>query len=69
MPSRYSRRFDRGFFRVGSTLMHVSQGIGAKDPLRVGCPPEVTRIILRCAEGAALADDREADSVVSLMGS
>ncbi len=53
MPSRYSRRFDRGFFRVGSTLMHVSQGIGAKDPLRVGCPPEVTRIILRCAEGAA----------------
>jgi hypothetical protein len=68
-PSWYSRRFDRGFFRVGTTLMHVSQGVGAKDPLRVGCPPELTRIVLRCAEGAARADDREVDSVVSLAGS
>jgi hypothetical protein len=47
MPSRYSRRFDRGFFRVGQTLMSVSQGVGAKDPVRVGCHPEVTRLTLR----------------------
>ena len=46
-PSRFSRRFDRGFFRIGRTLMFVSQGIGAKDPIRVGCHPEVTRFVLR----------------------
>lgn len=47
MPSRFSRRFDRGFFRVGRTLMFVGQGLGAKDPLRIGCPPEVVRITLQ----------------------
>lgn len=47
MPSRYSRRFDRGFFRAGRTTMYVSQGIGAKHPIRWNCPPELTRIVLR----------------------
>lgn len=47
MPSRYSRRFDRGFFQAGSTLMYVGQGIGSKSPIRIGCPPEVSRIALR----------------------
>jgi uncharacterized protein len=46
MPSQYSRRFDRGFFRVGRTMMFVGQGLGAKDPLRIGCPPEIARITL-----------------------
>jgi predicted MPP superfamily phosphohydrolase len=47
MPSRYSRRFDRGFFRKGQTLMYVSQGVGAKHPVRYGCTPEITRLVLR----------------------
>lgn len=47
MPSIYGRRFDRGFFRAGKTLMHVSQGIGSKVPVRYGCPPEITRLTLR----------------------
>ncbi len=47
MPSLYSRRFDRGFFRIGKTLMFVGQGLGAKDPLRIGCLPEIARITLR----------------------
>ncbi len=41
MPSRYSRRFDRGFFRKGQTLMYASEGLGGKHPVRYGCVPEV----------------------------
>ena len=42
MPSLYSRRFDRGFFRSGRTLLYVSQGVGGKHPIRYGgCVPEI----------------------------
>ncbi len=49
MPSRYSRRFDRGFFRRGQTLMYVSEGVAGKNPYRYGCPPEVARFVLKVA--------------------
>jgi hypothetical protein len=49
MPSVYSRRFDRGFFRRGRTLMYASDGIAGMHPVRYGCPPEVTRFVLRPA--------------------
>ena len=49
MPSIYSRRFDRGFFRRGRTLMYASDGIAGMHPVRYGCPPEVTRFVLRPA--------------------
>ncbi len=51
MPSRYSRRFDRGFFRQNGTLMYVNEGVGGKHPVRYGCPPEVSRMVLRVAAG------------------
>lgn len=67
MPSRFGRRFDRGFFRARRTLMFVGAGIGAKDPLRIGCPPEVVRLTLRSApsgrvrgEGRAVAGATQA---------
>jgi uncharacterized protein len=47
MPSRYSRRFDRGFFRANGTLLYVNEGIAGKHPVRFGCPPEVSRFVLR----------------------
>lgn len=47
MPSRYSRRFDRGFFEAEQTLMFVHQGLGAKHPVRYGCPPEIVTLRLR----------------------
>lgn len=47
MPSLYSRHFDRGFFWSRKTLMYVNQGVAGKHPVRYGCPPEVTRFILR----------------------
>jgi predicted MPP superfamily phosphohydrolase len=49
MPSRYSRRFDRGFFRAGKTLLYVSEGVGGKHPIRYGCPPEISRVVLHAA--------------------
>jgi predicted MPP superfamily phosphohydrolase len=49
MPSRYSRRFDRGFFRQNGTLLYVNEGVGGKHPVRYGCPPEVSRLVLRAA--------------------
>jgi predicted MPP superfamily phosphohydrolase len=48
MPSLFSRRYDRGFFRSGDALLHVSQGVAGQHPIRYGgCLPEVTRLILR----------------------
>ena len=42
VPSRYGRRFDRGHFRVESTHLFVSSGVGADSPpLRLYCPPDV----------------------------
>jgi len=52
MPSRYSRRFDRGFFRRRETLMYVSEGIAGKNPVRYGCPPEVARFTLHVARAS-----------------
>jgi predicted MPP superfamily phosphohydrolase len=49
MPSVYSRRFDRGFFRRGRTLMYASDGVAGMQPVRYGCPPELTRFVLRPA--------------------
>ncbi len=55
MPSRFSRHFDRGFFRVGPTLLHVSQGIAGKHPFRLGCMPELARIVIRSRKDVATA--------------
>ncbi len=46
MPSHYSRRFDRGFFRQNGTLLYVNEGVGGKHPVRYGCPPEVSLLVL-----------------------
>jgi predicted MPP superfamily phosphohydrolase len=49
MPSVYSRRFDRGFFRKGGLTLHVSRGVAAQHPVRYNCPPEIGRLTLRRA--------------------
>jgi uncharacterized protein len=61
MPSRYSRHFDRGFFRAGATpsLLYVSQGVAGKHPIRYGCSPEITRFTLRATPAARLEHARE----------
>jgi len=41
-PSIYGVSFVSGLFRLGELTMHVSRGIGAKDPMRWRCSPELT---------------------------
>jgi uncharacterized protein len=49
MPSIYSRRFDRGYFRRNGLTLHVSQGVAGMHPIRYGCVPEISRLVLRWA--------------------
>lgn len=43
-------KYDIGLHQVGSTYLYVNRGIGnISIPLRINCPPEVTRLILRKA--------------------
>lgn len=49
VPSKFSRRYDMGTFHEPPTVLHVSRGLGEKEPLRVRCRPQVSRLILRVA--------------------
>lgn len=62
MPSVYSRRFDRGFFRRGRTLMYASYGVAGVHPVRYGCPPEVARFTLRPAPVSGESSESEGDT-------
>jgi predicted MPP superfamily phosphohydrolase len=67
MPSRFSRRFDRGFFHIDPTLMYVSQGVGAKHPIRYGCVPEISRFTL-VRSAVAASHDRSTDPERQVVG-
>jgi predicted MPP superfamily phosphohydrolase len=47
IPARYGRRYQMGLYRSGGSFLHVHPGIGGYPPLRIACPPEITRLILR----------------------
>jgi predicted MPP superfamily phosphohydrolase len=47
VPSRFGRRYDCGTFHEPPTVLHVSRGLGGEHPVRWGCRPEVTRLVLR----------------------
>jgi len=66
MPSRYSRRFDRGWFRKGKLSLHVSQGVAGKHPIRYGCLPEIARLVLRTAPARPAGLAREHEKGLSL---
>ena len=42
VPSNYGRKYERGLFRKGNSLLYVSKGIGCHPPIRTLCKPEVT---------------------------
>ena len=46
VPSIYGRRFDRGVFEKGGSVMVVSRGVSGKEPLRFRCHPQVIRMTL-----------------------
>jgi hypothetical protein len=45
-PSRYGTRYACGTFFEPPTVMHVSRGISGTTPIRVNCPPELSKIDL-----------------------
>jgi predicted MPP superfamily phosphohydrolase len=49
VPSRYGRRYDCGIFDEPPTVMHTSRGLSGQEPLRYGCRPEVTKLVLERA--------------------
>lgn len=46
-PSRFGCRYAAGTFWEPPTLLHVSRGVSGKQPIRLNCRPEITKIILR----------------------
>ena len=46
-PCREGTRFAIGTYYRPPTVMHVSRGLSGTTPVRFGCPPELTRIVLR----------------------
>jgi predicted MPP superfamily phosphohydrolase len=50
VPSKFGRRYDCGLFHEGPTVLHVSRGLAGDHPVRYGCRPEVTLLVLRSTE-------------------
>jgi hypothetical protein len=50
VPADEGRKLAAGFQRRSDTLLFVNRGLGAWPPLRVMCPPEVVKIVLRAGE-------------------
>jgi predicted MPP superfamily phosphohydrolase len=49
-PSLFMSPFVQGLYRIGSSRLYVSQGVGTSGlPIRLGAPPEITLITLRRA--------------------
>jgi predicted MPP superfamily phosphohydrolase len=40
-------RYHGGVFSAGPTVMHVSRGLGVMFPMRLNCPAEITKLVLR----------------------
>jgi predicted MPP superfamily phosphohydrolase len=50
-PSWHGTRYSGGFYHQPPTLMHVSRGTASLMPLRLNCPPEITKLVLYRADG------------------
>lgn len=51
-PSRFGVKYASGEFFESPTLMHVSRGLSSLQPLRFGCPPEISLLILNAPKDA-----------------
>jgi predicted MPP superfamily phosphohydrolase len=46
-PARIASQYVAGLYTIGSSHMYVSRGVGTVGvPIRINCPPEVTKIVL-----------------------
>lgn len=60
VPSRWGVKYASGTFWAPPTVMHVSRGIAGKVPLRMYCPPELSRLVLQSAPGKPLTNHSRA---------
>lgn len=51
-PSAFGCHYASGVFWEPPTLLHVSRGISGRHPLRLNCPPELVKVVLRTAHTA-----------------
>lgn len=61
-PSRHGVKYAGGVFHEPPTVLHVSRGASADVPIRWNCPPEITRLVLRCPVSTG-ADRQQRESV------
>jgi hypothetical protein len=57
-PSWHGVKYAAGFFHEPPTVLHVSRGTGSLFPMRLNCPPEITKLVLRkrwCTRGVETA--------------
>ena len=52
-PSKYGVRYAGGAFWAVPTFLYVSRGLAGRHPLRLNCPPELTRLILESPNAVA----------------
>jgi predicted MPP superfamily phosphohydrolase len=45
-PSYFGVKYAGGLFHEPPTLMHVTRGLSGLHPLRINCPPELTKLVL-----------------------
>lgn len=48
-PSHYGVKYASGTFFERPTVLHVVRGLSSQVPLRLRCPPEIARLVLRTA--------------------
>lgn len=49
-PTKFSKKYDQGFFKRNQSILYVSRGIGSIFPLRIGCVPELTLFELKSVD-------------------
>jgi len=67
-PSRFGVNFASGIFDKSPTLLHVSRGISGLDPIRINCPPELTRIVLRSCPTQQTAHKQRSEPAKLVVG-
>jgi predicted MPP superfamily phosphohydrolase len=58
-PSHHGVKYAGGTFFEPPTVLHVVRGVSSQLPLRLRCPPEIARLILRCTPASHRAAGQE----------
>lgn len=64
VPSRHGVKYAGGLYYEPPTLLHVSRGVSAELPLRLGCPPELALLELRGSANAPIKPTASVAEVV-----